>query len=240
MKSQQIKVIQEKINALHKSIDLDGGRIAPIERDLMLSYLRQLYGLFLDLETNETIGTRQDTVRSEPEAQPTPKRPAPDPIKRTYQPPRIIEIPDAREEKAPEPVNFPEAQPVAPAPKPEPEAPKPVAPQREIPKARASNPRIEGLFEQRRATELSEKLSESPINDLTKAMSINDRLLYMNELFGKNMGSLDETLRQLNHYGNLNDAKPLLFEIAEKNNWIDPEKEEIVRSFIKLVRRRYV
>jgi hypothetical protein len=104
----------------------------------------------------------------------------------------------------------------------------------------SSNSRIEALFSFKKATELSERLSETPIPDLTKGMSINDRLLYMNELFGRDMSKLDEVLRALNNFPSLDSAKSYLMGVAAQFNWGDDDRSEIAQSFIKLVRRRFV
>ena len=61
----------------------------------------------------------------------------------------------------------------------------------------------------------------------------------MNELFDRNMSTLDEALRQLNRYENMEEAKPLLKDFAGRYNWTEEEKIDTAKSFIKLVRRRY-
>ncbi|NBC09511.1 MAG: hypothetical protein GVY26_20155 [Bacteroidetes bacterium] len=95
------------------------------------------------------------------------------------------------------------------------------------------------LFQFKQATELSEKLSERPIQDLTKALAINDRLLYMNELFGGDFNALNDNLSRLNGMENMEEAKGLLVQLAETYDWADEEREDIARDFIRLVRRRY-
>lgn len=237
MNLQQVKILIEKINSLYKSIDTAEGKLAPIERDLMLNYLRQLYELFL--KADDRSPSSQDQSAAEPT-----NRPRPEPLRRTYKPPRIIEIPDAGQENpttsssAQEPTNAPAPEKKAPRSQPEPSTQEPTE-QPPAPRTQPDRPEVDALFEQKRATELSEKLSESPVNDLTKAMAINDRLLYMNELFGKNMNTLDETLHQLNRYDNMEQAKPMLKDLAGRFHWTEEEKIDTAKSFIKLVRRRY-
>ncbi len=246
MKLQQAKILLEKINALNKSMDLDRGAIAPIERDLMLSYIRQLYEVFLDADQQVRSGNGGDQS-SQREVSGPQDRPRPEPIRRnTYKPPRIIEIPDREEpEEKPSIQPAPPQPPKEEKPKPEPnrprsEAPKVTPPREEPAPSVADHSELQLLFEQRKATELSEKLSESPISDLTRAMSINDRLLFMNQLFAKDMNQLDETLRQLNRFGNMEEAKPLLFDLAQRHDWLDEEKQDTAKTFIKMVRRRYI
>lgn len=253
MDLQQTKILLEKINSLYKSINIDQGKMATIERDLMLSYLRQLYELFSEAgpqNSSQPNVEQKVTTPKEEETQTQEPRPTPEPLRRTYKPPRIIEIPDtSREDNAgpteekrstPPPKEEKPSEPVAEQPKTEQKPPKREQQPRPTTTSAGANPEIEALFEQRRATELSEKLSESPVEDLTKSMAINDRLLYMNDLFGKSMNVLDENLRQLNRFRNMEEAKPLLTALAERFHWTEEEREETAKAFIKLVRRRYL
>ncbi len=98
---------------------------------------------------------------------------------------------------------------------------------------------MEQLFAFKKATELSERLSESPVTDLSKAMSINDRLLYINELFGRDRNALEDSLTVLNRFDNFHAAKSFLVSLAEQYHWAQEERMEIAHNFIKLVRRRY-
>ncbi|NJN32900.1 MAG: hypothetical protein HC817_00200 [Saprospiraceae bacterium] len=47
----QAKTTLEKIITLYKTMSADDKNISPIERDLMLSYIRQLYEVFLETAT---------------------------------------------------------------------------------------------------------------------------------------------------------------------------------------------
>ena len=235
------KILLEKINSLYKSISMDDGKIASIEKDLMLSYIRQLYDAFQDFESDSTkakVAAKKPRTSVETEFEVV----APEPPKRKYKPPKIIEIPDSikeleKEESSrratPPPVEV-QAQKPKPTPQPKPE-PKPAAPM-------ASGPiddEIEALFEHKEAKELSEKLSQRPVSDLTKSLAINDRLLYMNALFGKDQNALNAALKDLNGLSNMNQAKGLLVQYAQQHDWGDKEKSKVAKSFISLVRRRY-
>jgi hypothetical protein len=137
------------------------------------------------------------------------------------------------------------APPPPPAPKPAP-APEPTpAPEQKAPPAPTppeevkGSAAIEALFRIKEAKELSEKLSQQEVKDLTKALSINDKLLYANELFGRDMSAMTQVLQQLNGLSNLTEAKSILIPIAEKFDWSEDEREDVAQSFIKLVRRKY-
>jgi hypothetical protein len=96
------------------------------------------------------------------------------------------------------------------------------------------------LFEFKAATELSERLSETPIADLKKALSLNDRILMTRELFSGDTKALDNTLATVQTLTTYEDAKSFLIQFcAEQNHWADKNRIESARNFIKLVRRRF-
>jgi len=223
MDSQQVKILLEKINSLYKSINLNKGPMVAIERDLMLSYVRQLYEEFLDADAPKQSAQSLPNIVEEDIRQAPPQNV--NPPKPTYDPPKVTETP----QYAPPPQQ--ETPPPPPAPKQETSPPPP-------PKPRKSG-NYEVLFDQKQAKELSEKLSERPITDLTKAFAINDKLLYINELFGRDNESFNETLKLLNRFEGMSEAKSLLLSVAEQYDWLDEERQEIAQSFIKTVRRRY-
>jgi outer membrane biosynthesis protein TonB len=230
MDLQQAKILLEKINALHKSVSLDGGEVSNIERDLMLSYIRQFYEAYLNTDTSAAPQPMSRTVAPPP--------PAP-PVERTISeplPPRV-EVEPAPAPPPPKPAPVVEVPAPPPAPKPEPvvEVPAPAP----APAKKTASSGVEALFKHKAAKELSEKLSQQAITDLTRAMSINDKLLYSNELFGRDMAAMNETLQQLNKLNSMEEARELLIDIAETNDWTEEERTDVAESFIKLVRRKY-
>lgn len=191
-----------KINSLFGNLDQENKPPTLIERDLMLSYLQQLYAVFLEGKNNP------------PEQKPA-VLPTPPP-----EPPYIPTPPKI--EVKPEPVPMP--------PPPQP------APRQHIPLPQDA---LDKLFEFNKPTDLAERLGETPVQDLTMAMSINDRLLYVNELFGRDQSALKDSLTILNRYDSFPAAKNFLMSLAEQYQWVREERTEIAHNFIKLVKRRY-
>jgi len=225
MNIQQANILLEKINALHKSMSLDGVA-SSIELDLMLSYVRQYYEALLDGSPSASA-TRKRSVGAAPKVAPTPKPtppPAPEPVPAPAPKPEpVVEAPK------PKPAPPPKVE-VAPPPAPKP-APAPPAPN--------ARPAVTALFPTEQPKALPEKLGQAAITDLTKAMSINDKLLYANELFGRDMSAMNTMLQKLNGLGSFDSAKVELIQLAERNDWTNEERREIAQSFIKLVQRRF-
>lgn len=246
MDIQKAKLLLEKVNALLKSVSMDEDNISNIEKDLMLSYIRQLYDSVLDtntkIQTTTPAVTKKEKVTARPVAPPPRiieierEEPTPPPpkIETTYTPPRIIEVSESLTDMSkPTPPPPPKPKAKKSTPKPTPAPPKVVT-------TTTTTEEQEGLFEFKAAKELSEKLSERPIRDLTKAFALNDKLLYANELFGKELVIFNEAIRQLNSYSSFDEAKGYLSQLANKYHWTKGGKAKLAKSFIKLIRRRYI
>lgn len=243
MDLKQAKITLEKINALYKNISIDEDSISPIERDLMLSYIRHLYEAFLqDMPATAAPRKKAASVRKKT-TPPAPKvEPAPEPVVEVARPkPVVIELPDSIKEYAKpapktETVKVVEVEkPVAPAPEPKVE----VAPVAPTPKP-VSNSDHDVLFEHKEAKELSERLSQAPIKDLKKALGLNDKILIINELFGGDHHTFDTSMHYLNGFASFEEAKVYMSEnLADKFNWSAKSRKKRAQDFIKLVRRRY-
>ena len=99
---------------------------------------------------------------------------------------------------------------------------------------------LNALFTFEKVTELSEKLSTAPIKDLMKAMGLNEKFLYIKELFGGDIGNFQAMMNALNEADGLSSAKDHLKELIIQHEWMDKNKIKIAKDFIKLVRRRYL
>lgn len=81
------------------------------------------------------------------------------------------------------------------------------------------------------------KIQKPSIQDLTKAIGLNDKFLYANELFDGNMQEYSIAIQQLNGAGSLESAMDYFSNLQQLYEW-DMEKET-VKQLIDLVDRRY-
>jgi len=97
------------------------------------------------------------------------------------------------------------------------------------------------LFDIKDSSELSDRLANAPIADLTKAMGINEKIFTVNELFDGNKEEMDNILRALNNLTDFEEAKSVLARsVAPKYKWLEKQRLKKARNFIRLVRRRYI
>ncbi len=98
------------------------------------------------------------------------------------------------------------------------------------------------LFEFKAASELSQRLSETKVEDLNKAMGLNEKFFYINELFGGNSAKFRACLEFLNNNAkNIESAREYLeADIMDTHSWANPKRKPLAKDFIKTVRRRYL
>lgn len=244
MNVKQAKILLEKINRLFQSMTMDD-HISEIEKELMRNYVKSLYEEFMP-DGKEQSSPIQKTapvkvtppVKEVPSKVDTPTR-GERVVTTSPSPPKVEVTPEPTSKSRPEPAPRPvvvetpkvekETPPVKVASVP---TPKPV-------KGKISEDQEE-LFEFKEATDLSERLSQSPIKDLNKAMGINERILTTNELFDGNGDAMKDALSTINRLSNFDDAKDYLANIAEIYDWTSKHKKKKAKIFVKLVRRRFV
>lgn len=84
---------------------------------------------------------------------------------------------------------------------------------------------------------LAEKLSQSKVEDLTKAFGISEKFLFMNELFEGDSEEYKEALNNLNSFSSWSEAEKELMSLSSKYGW--DHENEFVNRFTSMVERRY-
>jgi hypothetical protein len=94
----------------------------------------------------------------------------------------------------------------------------------------------EKLFAQQH--ELTDKLKDAPIEDLKKAIGVNERFLYLNELFRNDDVMYDKSIKTINAFTKYQDAELWIRkELKLRLGWDD--NYNTVKQFYGLVRRRF-
>jgi hypothetical protein len=87
-------------------------------------------------------------------------------------------------------------------------------------------------------TDIADTLTEVPVKDLKKAIGINDRFLYINELFRGDESMYERSIKTINGFSILPEAEYWIQrELKVKLGWSD--HNETVQQFTQLVRRRF-
>ena len=86
--------------------------------------------------------------------------------------------------------------------------------------------------------EVSHKLKDEPVKDLRKAIGVNDRFLYINELFRGDEAMYERSIKTINNFSILAEAEFWIRrELKVKIGW--SESDPVVKQFDQLVRRRF-
>lgn len=95
----------------------------------------------------------------------------------------------------------------------------------------------EKLFEQKR--EIGEKFNDEPLKDLKKAIGVNDRFIFITELFRGDEAMYERSLKTINHFTIYPEAEFWIQrELKLKLGWL--EDHILVKQFDQLVRRRFL
>jgi hypothetical protein len=87
-------------------------------------------------------------------------------------------------------------------------------------------------------TELVEVLKEQPVKDLRKAVGINDRFLFINELFRGDESMYERCIKTINNFNIFPEAEYWINrELKVKLGW--DNSNETVQHFDQLVKRRF-
>lgn len=84
---------------------------------------------------------------------------------------------------------------------------------------------------------LAEKLHHKPIKDLKAAIGINEKFLFVNQLFDGNLQNYSASIERINSTIDLSAAKQIAADLAGQLNWDD--NNEHVKNFMELVERRF-
>ena len=86
--------------------------------------------------------------------------------------------------------------------------------------------------------DLGDTLTEIPVRDLRKAIGVNDRFLFINDLFRGDEAVYERSIKTINSFSIFPEAEYWIQrELKVKNGWND--SDELVKQFYQLVKRRF-
>jgi len=213
MDKEKARILINKINALYKNIDANTPGVSPLERDLMLSYLRQFYELIaLSPTQQKQTELKKEPVFHDDENKVSPVVPPSKPQEVRFEE-KTVEVPPLQKEIST--INQPEST--------------------------EKNGSLDFLFVWQEPSNLAERLASQPISSLSlNSFSMNERLLYTNDLFHKQSAEMEEVIKMINNFTSFDQAKLFLIPLGEQYDWQKEERREAARSFINTVRRRFL
>ena len=219
---------------------------------------RTIDEVFIDLLANKIDSLKCEsellrrwvTPTAEPEAEPTPttaEEPRPSAVETPVAEPVVLEPepePEPKVQPEPEPEHQPEPEPevqprieakAEPEPEPARKAPEPQPKQVPTPKpAPAPKPAPEPKPAARHNADDIKNFG-TPVSDVRKAIGINDRFLFMRELFSGNADEMNATLDAINVLGSYDEAYDML---RSQYGWDETRPE--VEHFFRTIKRKFI
>jgi len=254
MNYKKAKTILRKLNSLLESFENLGEPLSDIECEMLLRYTEEFKKLVpQDHEEAEALAVVKEMVIEKPKAKKKKEKkakekapPKPKAVEIVEEVEEVIEeneefdVPPVEEVEVVEEVQeiveelVEEEVKVVPPPKPKSTKKKLVATEED------KTEDID-LWAKKEFKELSEKLSFSPIKNIFKAISINERIFTQNELFGGDHIAFRATLEQLETKANFDEAVAFLKNgVAKEHKWDSPKRIKKASQFMKIVQRRYL
>ncbi len=211
------------------------GKIPDIEREIVLSKLRNIYEFIhiiqiqaveksIESTVDNELLIRSQTIDKEVEEVSIPE---PEPVLNDF---TLIEIAEDVSTNSAE-ILLTDTQVIQPA-KNKPEAPVPII----VDQFRTDKDFLnEALANFQHLQNLSKKYQTKPIKDISSAISLNDKFLYIKELFNNDGNLYKQTIEVLNNSGDFNNA---IKYIDEHFQWDFSDFQ--VQKILELVHRRYM
>ncbi|MCB0396766.1 MAG: hypothetical protein KDD36_08940 [Flavobacteriales bacterium] len=242
--------LQKQANRIHKPEEL-GSR----DLDTLLSVSGELYEKiavlkFLRSEDEalpEVIEEEEEEVEEEPDVKPAalPKRPAgfgimepttPTNTIVTDEADRMIAKPSGSDEDKPDLSQVAEEKAVVSDLFSQDEQTSKPSPETKGEKPRVTNEYVKDKRSAKDDTTVGGDLGNKPISDLNNAIGIHERFLFINELFGGDMETYNESLDRIANLDSREAAYSYLKPFKEKFQWSEKESAEV---FFNLVDRRF-
>ena len=220
----------KKIKAFDNLVD-DLSDLSLVEQDLLKDYIKKLYESVSELDDSDKIEKKQKKHKKSIVAEKSKKH---EEVNEEVQEEIKFVKPEAKEKKKQVSADEDAI-----------DANKQIIEDTKFPvkedKSVNASPEFLELFEINNSNELSQKLSQIPIKDLTKAFSINERIFTVKELFKGDKDNFEKVIGDLDKLTSLEEAKDYLVKnIIEKHGWDNPKMLKKVKGFVATVKRRYL
>ena len=233
MKIDKVKKQLKKVNALFSSIDEEGS-YSSIEKDLLKSYIRELYErISQEVESpsppnqkKKRESKKEDSIFTPPVAKIKEAEILETIVKEEVS--SIQNSNNAQQESTTHNVDVIDLPAEIP----------PVQEEIIDPERQAL---LVEIYEIEEIEDISDRLSNQPIADLNKAISINEKIFTINELFDGDHITYQDTISHLNKLTSFQEAKQyLISHVAELFRWDKKDKIKKATNFIKIIHRKYL
>jgi hypothetical protein len=84
------------------------------------------------------------------------------------------------------------------------------------------------------------RMQSKPVANIKDAIGLNEKFLFINELFGGDISAYNNAITDLNSRASIHDAFEMLNNLTEEYKWDGQRSAETIEKFANLVQRRYM
>jgi len=84
------------------------------------------------------------------------------------------------------------------------------------------------------------RMQSKPVSNIKEAIGLNEKFLFINELFSGDINAYNESINQLNSCESIHQAFEMLNNLTSEFNWDGKRSGETIDKFANLVQRRYM
>lgn len=106
--------------------------------------------------------------------------------------------------------------------------------------AREDNSLHKRIVAQKEDRSIGTRLQMTPVANLKDAIGVNEKFLFINELFGGNIQVYNEAIARLNSFGNMQQAFDFLNELSDSLAWDQNRSGQAIEKMANFVQRRYI
>lgn len=106
--------------------------------------------------------------------------------------------------------------------------------------AREDNTLHKRIIAQKEDRSIGTRLQMIPISSLKEAIGVNEKFLFINELFGGNIQVYNETIARLNEFRDMQEAFDYLNELNDLLGWDENRSAQTIEKLAGFVQRRYM
>ncbi len=87
---------------------------------------------------------------------------------------------------------------------------------------------------------IATRMQFKPVNNIKEAIGINEKFLFINELFNGDIKAYNQAVDQLNNFPSIHEAFEYLNKLTYEHQWDGERCAETIEKFANLVQRRYM
>ncbi len=96
------------------------------------------------------------------------------------------------------------------------------------------------IVAQKEDRSIGARMQMTPVSNLKAAIGVNEKFLFINELFGGNIQVYNESVARLNEFGNMHEAFDYLNELNDLLGWDEKRSAQTIEKLANFVQRRYM